>query len=281
MTLADELGIHVPQGLTDSHAAPAEIPLRRQVARQALERIEIQAAGLNHFTWMLSVHDRRTGEDLYPLFARRWEAMSADFEPLTRRIYDAFGLFPIPGDEHLCEYLPWASDPMTRPWEKYQLSLYDWDEWDLLREQGHQQIRRMADGLESVDSLQDTDSEGALEVIENIAGAGLHAHLAFNLPNNGQISNLPMGAIVETPGLVSGAGVQALTVGALPEPIAELCRRELAVVRLCVDAAVRGDREAALQCLLLDPVITDLDVAQQILEAYLQAYRAYLPQFWL
>jgi len=281
MTLADELGIRLPAGITGSHATPAEIPLRRQVARQALERIEIQAAGLNHFTWMLAVHDRRTGEDLYPRFARRWEAMSPDFEPLTRRIYSAFGLFPIPGDEHLCEYLPWASDPLTRPWEKYQLSLYDWDEWDLLRDQGLLQIQRMADGLESVDSLLDTDSEGALEVIENIAGAGLHAHLAFNLPNRGQISNLPLGSIVETPGLVSGAGVQALTVGALPEPIAELCRRELAVVRLSVDAAVRGDREAALQCLLLDPVITDLDVARQILEAYLQAYRSHLPQFWL
>ena len=66
----------------------------------------------------------------------------------------------------------------------------------------------------------------------------------------------------------------------LPEPIAELCRRELAVVRLCVDAAVHGDRDAALQCLLLDPVITDLDVASQVLEAYLQAYRPHLPQFW-
>jgi alpha-galactosidase len=280
MTLAGELGINVPEGITGSHATPSEIPLRRQVARQALERIEIQAAGLNHFTWMLAVHDRRTGEDLYPLFAWRWNAMPPDFEPLTRRVYDAFGLFPIPGDEHLCEYLPWVSDPVTRPWKKYQLSLYDWDEWDLLRDQGHQRIRQMADGLGSVDSLQDTDSEGALEVIENIAGAGLHTHLAFNLPNSGQISNLPMGSIVETPGLVSGAGVQALTVGALPEPITELCRRELAVVRLCVDAAVQGDREAALQCLLLDPVITDLDVAQQILEAYLQAYRAHLPQFW-
>ena len=216
-------------------------------------------------------------KNLYPLFARRWEGLPPDFEPLTRRVYQAFGLFPIPGDEHLCEYLPWASDPHTRPWEKYQLSLYDWDEWEALRDLGHQQIRRMAEGLEGVEGLLDSDSEGALEVIENIAGAGIHAHLAFNLPNKGQISNLPLGAIVETPGLVSGAGIQPLTVGALPEPMAELCRRELAVVRLSVDAAVHGDREAALQCLLLDPVITDLDVARQILEAYLQAYRRTSP----
>jgi alpha-galactosidase len=51
-------------------------------------------------------------------------------------------------------------------------------------------------------------------------------------------------------------------------------------VRLCVDAAVHGDRRAALQCLLLDPVITDLDTAQQVLDAYLGAYREHLSQFW-
>jgi alpha-galactosidase len=71
-----------------------------------------------------------------------------------------------------------------------------------------------------------------------------------------------------------------LAVGALPEPVAELCRRELTVARLCVEAAVNGDRQAALQCLLLDPVIRDLDTARQVLDAYLLAYRQYLPQFW-
>ena len=68
--------------------------------------------------------------------------------------------------------------------------------------------------------------------------------------------------------------------GPLPEPIAELCRREITVTRLCVDAAVHGDRQAALQCLLLDPVVTDLDVAQQILDDYVETYREHLPQFW-
>jgi len=43
---------------------------------------------------------------------------------------------------------------------------------------------------------------------------------------------------------------------------------------------VLGDRQKALQCLLLGPVITDLDVAQQILDDYLETYRKYLPQFW-
>lgn len=48
-----------------------------------------------------------------------------------------------------------------------------------------------------------------------------------------------------------------------------------------VDAAVEGNREKALQCLLLDPVITDIDTAKKILDDYLTSYKEYLPQFWM
>jgi alpha-galactosidase len=244
-----------------------------------MEKVDIKAAGLNHFTWMLDLRDKHTGEDLYPLFAQRWASFEPAFEPLTRRVYDAFGWFPIPGDEHLCEYLPWASDPVTKPWEKYELSLYDWELMNQLRGYGHEDIAKMGAGERSIDHLREADSEGALEIIENIAGASNHYHLAVNLPNQGAVTNLPEGAIVETPGLVSGAGIMGVSVGPLPEGVAELCRRELSVVRLCVDAAVTGDRQTALQCLLLDPVITDLDVAARVLGDYLETYRDCLPQF--
>jgi alpha-galactosidase/6-phospho-beta-glucosidase family protein len=117
-------------------------------------------------------------------------------------------------------------------------------------------------------------------MIENIAGAGNHYHLAANLPNTGQIANLPLGATVETSVQVTGAGIHAVHVGALPDPIAELCRRETMTAQLCVDAAVEGDRAKALQCLLLDPVITDIGTAKKILDDYLISYREFLPQFW-
>jgi alpha-galactosidase len=280
LVLADELGFAVPEGRIDCHADPETWPKLSKLAHQAIERVDIKAAGLNHFTWMLDLRDKHTGVDLYPLFAEKWIAFDPTFEPLTRRVYQAMGRFPIPGDEHLCEYLPWVSDPITKPWEKYEVSLYDWEMMKKRRGQGHDDIAQMGDGRMDIGHLRHVNSEGAVEIIENIAGAGNHYHLAVNLPNRGQIANLPQGAIVETPGVVSGAGVQGVTVGSLPESIAELCRREITVAQLGVDAAVHGDRQAALQCLLLDPVITDLDVAQQILDDYLETYREYLPQFW-
>jgi len=172
------------------------------------------------------------------------------------------------------------SNPNTKPWDKYNIRLYDWELFANVREFELHRMNEMANGNATIEGLLDTDSEGALEMIENIAGGTTHYHLAANLPNVGQVANLPHGCIVETPVVVNGAGIQPVHMGTLPEPIAELLRREITAGQLCVDAAVEGNREKALQCLLLDPVITDIDTARKILDDYLTSYKEYLPQFW-
>ncbi len=278
--LADYLGIAPADDFANTASSVQTIPAQHRMAVQAHQHIDIKAAGLNHFTWALDIRNIHTGEDLYPIFRERWAKYDPKFEPLTRRAFDAFGLFPVPGDEHLCEYLPWLSHPVTKPWEKYDLDLYEWDIRAQLRDFGLDEIAKMGDGSMTIDHLREADSEGALEVIESIAGAANHYHLAVNVPNRGCIANLPGGAIVEVPGLIGGGGVMGIGVGAMPEAIAELLRRETTVARLCVDAAVKGDRVAALQCLLLDPVIGDIDLAHQILDDYLNTYREHLPQFF-
>lgn len=280
VALAKDLGIEVPEGLEGMHADVMQHPLQQQVVHQIVPRVDIRAAGTNHFTWIVSVHDRQTGEDLYPLLRKRFFELPENFEPLTRRVFQDFGLFPVPGDTHLCEYLPWMSDPVTKPWEKFNIRLYDWDVMAGLRDFSLDRLNEMANGNLTVDGLLDSDSEGALEMIENIAFAGNHYHLAANLPNVGQISNLSLGAIVETPVHVSGAGIHPVHVGALPEPVAELCRRELTVAQFGIDAAVEGSYEKALHCLLLDPVITDMQIARNILDDYLKTYKQHLSQFW-
>ncbi len=278
--MADELGIQLPDGPFSTHADPKYWHNLGIIADQAVQVIDIKAAGLNHFTWIVDIRDKRTGQDLYPAVRAAWDNSDPSIEPLTRRILEAFGLMPVPGDEHLDEYLPWCSDPITHPWEKYDLSLYDWEGAAKDRDDDHAYIDRIASGEEGLDGLVDADSESALDVIEAINFAGNMYLQAVNLPNQGQIANLPKGAIVETPAIISGMGIQPLAMGELPAGIAELLRREITVGQLCVDAAVKGDRQLALQSLLLDPVITDIDIAGQILDDYLTTYREYLPQFW-
>jgi alpha-galactosidase/6-phospho-beta-glucosidase family protein len=280
VALAKDLGIEVPDGLTGMHAAVDQHPFQHRVREQIVPLIDIRAAGLNHFTWILSIHDRRTGEDLYPLFRKRFFELDPNFEPLTRDVFSAFGLFPVPGDTHLCEYLPWLSDAQSKPWDKYNIRLYDWDLFAAVREFELGRLNDMARESATIEALLEADSEGALEMIENQVCATTHYHLAANLPNAGQIANLPLGSAVETPIVVDGAGIHPVHVGALPDPIAELCRREIATAQLGVDAAVEGNREKALQCLLLDPVVTDIETGRKILEDYLTSYKEYLPQFW-
>jgi len=277
VALADRYAIDVPAGV-NSNAHPDTWSKARYVAEQMKPKVDIKAAGLNHFTWILDLRDRLTGEDLYPAFRQALMALPSDFEPLTRAVFEIADLCPVPGDSHLAEYLPWCHDPQSRPWEKYNLYLYEWDRSRLRREAQWQRIRAMVQEGAPVDALRQARGEGAAEIIAGLLGEEIY-HPAVNIPNQGHITNLPDGAIVEVPALVGGRGIYGLNIGPLPELIAELCRREIAVAGLTVEAAVHGDRQAALQAMVLDPCINDLDTARSILDAYLREYAEYLPQF--
>ncbi|MEN3188870.1 MAG: hypothetical protein ABDK94_08865, partial [Atribacterota bacterium] len=99
---------------------------------------------------------------------------------------------------------------------------------------------------------------------------------AVNIPNTGYITNLPEGAIVEVPAVLGSEGPLGLSCGKLPEPIAELCRRQTLITELTVRAIVEEDKKLALEALALDPMIDDLEVARNILDEYLTVFDPYL-----
>jgi alpha-galactosidase len=185
VALAKDLGIEVSPELTGLHAAMDQWGPQWQVRQQVVPLVDIRAAGLNHFSWILSIRDRRTGEDLYPLFRKRFFELDPSFEPLTRDVFSTFELCPVPGDTHLCEYLPWVTNPATKPWDRYNIRLYDWDAMADYRDFELDRLNDMARGASTIEPLLETDSEGALEMIENMAAAGTHYHLAANLANEG------------------------------------------------------------------------------------------------
>ncbi|MGD8750697.1 MAG: hypothetical protein PVG14_04700 [Anaerolineales bacterium] len=247
---------------------------------QAVPRLEIKAAGLNHFSWVYDIRDRETNEDLYPLLRDRWfNHMRRDFEPLSREVFEVFGLMPTAGDAHLCEYLAWTHDPVKKPWEKYHLTPQNWDGNRQRRADRWALAHAIINGERPVDELRAAISEGVPEIVEAIIFNDNHYHQQLNLPNQGLIPNLPYDAIVEVPGLISGMGISGLNMSPLPEGIAELCRRELALSSITIDACIQGDRQLALQALLLDPMINDIDTARAVLDDFLTTFAEYLPQF--
>ncbi len=103
--------------------------------------------------------------------------------------------------------------------------------------------------------------------------------LSANLVNHGCISNLPADAIVEIPATVNSSGIFGQHVGPLPKGLAAMLQREVAIQELVVEAGVHGDRNAALQALLLDPTVHSYAQAEHMLDELLTVHRKYLPQF--
>ncbi len=270
--------IPVPDGL-NLHSDPGNIGVIHQMAAHGRAHFHIKSAGLNHFIWLMDIRDRQTGEDLYPALRAALAEAPPTLEPFSMALFGIFGLCPIAGDSHLVEYLPWLHDPQTRPWETYQIPLYDWGGNEAARDFLNTMMAQMAAGHMPVDGMKEAHSEGAVELIAAIAGDANVYDETVNIPNRGAITNLPAETIVEIPALVSGTGVQGVHIGAMPEPVAELLRREAALVEMVVDTAVSGDRHLALQTLLLDPMINDIGRARAILDDYLTTFAHVLPQF--
>ena len=102
-----------------------------------------------------------------------------------------------------------------------------------------------------------------------------------NLPNVGQVSNLPRGPVLETPVLASPTGFHPIAIGPLPEPARTWVERSARVEDMVVEAALSGDFEQALAALLLDPLVSHLNV-DQVREMGLRLLHAnarYLQQF--
>jgi alpha-galactosidase len=237
------------------------------------ERFDIKAAGLNHFTFIYSIFDNERGVDIYPEFRQRIATMPADFQPLSRRLLDAFGLFPAIGDGHTGEYISFA-------WETSDLQGYDFEGYGQRAGATKEKLHQIAAGqLTAQEYVGQKSGERAIPVITAMLQNKNQFELALNIPNQGSIPGLPDWAIVEVPSLVSAASVQGLTVPAFPPGITALFAQQIAIQDRAVEAALHGDRNAALQALLLDPVVPSYEAATHILDELLTVHAPYLPKF--
>ncbi len=245
--------------------------------------IDLRAAGLNHFTWVLDARHRDTGEDLYPVFREKLAQKGVEevrLSPyyafgieLSRYLMETYGLWPSCSDDHIGEYLSYA-------WETCGLAGYDFQAAEAHAENQWSRLRRYAAGEEPLDELlQHRSGERAVPIVVGMLENTHQYELAVNVPNAGSIPNLPEWAVVEVPATVDAMGVHGVNVGPLPEPIAAMCRTQIAVQDRAIEAAVHGDRNAALQALLLDPVVNSISQAEEILEELLEVHRDFLPQY--
>ena len=287
IALADELELDVPDDYAfrwSDTAVEAEVAL----SHAAMERITIHAAGLNHFTWMLDIHDRHTGQSLLETarenLVKRVPKRHPRFEPLTRWLTASTGYIPVSGDTHLSEYLPYTARPPG--WSSYDIQAYDHAWSDRGRQARRALVSALAAGEADISPLVTLPTERVEHLIAGVwhdTGAREEAVNVVNRPtpeDEPAIANLPDDAIVEVPGTLHRDRIRPEPVGALPQPIAEWCRRETTAADLAVRAALERSRDLARKAILVDPTSPDLRKIDAMLDAYMDAFDTQLGGPW-
>ncbi|CDH03580.1 6-phospho-beta-glucosidase [Xenorhabdus bovienii] len=121
-------------------------------------------------------------------------------------------------------------------------------------------------------------SEVALELISAIHN-NLGTQLVVNTANRGAIIGLPDDAVIEANCIVDAQGAHPLAFGHLPDSMSALTQQVKAFERLTIEAAVHGDRRAALLAMVAHPLIGDVALDSTLLDEILEINHMYLPQF--
>jgi len=236
------------------------------------EDISVSYAGLNHFFWitqarapsldlMADLRDRLAHQSFTDLL-RESAPDPMGFRSnreLATELFRTTGVMPYLGDRHTCEFLPCY---ITRKanLRRYRLIRTPIDE----RRQGfaarRAALEKAVRGPLTVDRVSRSRETAADIVAAHVQGRPFID--VGNVPNLGQVSNLPLGTVVETAVRVDRNGFAPIAFGPLPEPVVSLVEPCARVFDMGVDACLRGDRTMALQALRLDPVCAHLNPRQ-------------------
>ena len=270
--------------------------LRTEEGMEGVRRQDLYTTvtGINHFTWITRASRGET--DLMPLYARFAEKyhetgyeespdknwMNSHFNCAHRVKMDLFrryGAIAAAGDRHLAEFTaPWyTADPeRVREW-KFSLTSVDWRVEDL------QNRMRRSDNLISGKEepvLKPSGEEGHL-LLKALLGLG-DVVSNVNVPNAGQIPNLPMGAVVETNALFGLDRIEPVCAGAAPAGIRPLLTRHILNQENTLAAALRCDRELGFTTFMNDPQMAGVNPkdGRKLFDDMLENQRKYLPEAW-
>ncbi len=258
--------------------------------------IQAKVGGINHLTWVVDLKVK--GKDAFPAlkeFARQVLASKGEVKTLDApgtastidrfmvkaHLFQVFGAFPAAGDRHVAEFFPYFLTEAAGRGKAYGVELTTVEERYQWQAEDKALIQDLLTGRRDMRQfLAEHSGEAADQIIAAIANAGSYTGV-MNLPNQGQIFNLPAGVVVETFGTIDANGAQGLTLGELPPGILNVVSRHVLNQEMAVEAALSGDRHLALQVLFNDPLTREFEGVGVMLDEMLFANKQYLPQFFL
>ena len=259
------------------------------------EEIKVSVTGVNHFTWLTSAQYRNV--DLFPLYRAYAEKfaesgfnipgshddnwMNSVFSCNHRVKFDLFlryGAIAAAGDRHLAEFCDghqYLESPQKAKEWHFGLTPVSWRKSDLQKRL--EKSRRRISGEDEV-KLRPTGEDGVNQIR---ALLGLHTMVTnVNLPNVGQIPDLPLGAVVETNAVFTSDSVTPVMAGNLPDAIRPLISRTVAEQEKVVEAALTRDLDLAFEAFSADPLVTvDNATAKALFDEMIEKTKAYLPMY--
>lgn len=242
-------------------------------------RIRLDVMGLNHLSFVTHIY--RDGEDIRDLvFSRAFVGhltKAAKLRPEMGRFLTRLKAIPSPYLQYywlrrrtVSEQEQAAGAEGTRADQVMKI------EQELFAEYKRPDVDELPEALKKRGGA--WYSTVALQCISAILRNAPHFE-ALNVRNNGAIGELPSDCVVEITSVVDGKGPTPLQLGPLPLEIRGLVQQVKAYEELTVEAAVRGDVEAAFFALLNHPLVGDAEVAFDLLKDILESNREFLPQF--
>jgi alpha-galactosidase/6-phospho-beta-glucosidase family protein len=253
-----------------------------------VEDFEMRVAGINHLIWILDMTVRgRDGLQMVRDFVAEgrsvplppprgdWHEPFVDRWKLKLALFEVYDALPAAGDRHLAEFFSYFLTDATHQGADYGVLLTRIAQ----RQEQVASARAAVHAALSGDfPLLTRSSEATADIVSAVTN-GRSVRTIVNLPNSGQIDNLPRGAVVETLAEITSAGAQPLGVGRLPHGVLSTLQPHVVNQEMIALAALHGDRRLALQAMVNDPLVPDLATARGVLDELLVAHEAYLPQF--
>jgi len=254
--------------------------------------IRVNVAGLNHFFWVLDL--RLRGKDGYAMLRRRMRGRSLaevlresgdtssvfySHKLIASELFEQYGVLPYGGDRHTAEFFSHYVAPDDSRLKKYRLvrTPVKWRRANARKKR--RRVLALTSGKQPLDKHR--SREAAADIIHTMT-SGKDFIDVMNVPNRGQVANLPEGAVVETLGVINALGFTPLAAGPLPPNILPLVLPHARNQELIVQAAMEGDRRKAFDALANEPLCSHLTLprVRKLGEELMHKTRRWLPQFF-
>lgn len=258
------------------------------------DEIHVNVVGVNHFTWLTQAQYRN--QDLFPLYRKfadkYWEEgfgekadenwMNRYFDSRERvklDLFRRFGVIAAAGDRHLAEFCPGAwylKDPDTVHAWRFNLTPVSWRKQDLQNRLARSE--RLYTGEEAPE-IHQTGEEGVQQMRALLGLRDLVTNV--NIPNRGQIPNLPMDAVVETNAHFCADCVRPVFAGAVPDSVIPMVGKVCGIQEMVVEAALTRNLELAFQAFLMDPNMNlGMTEAKELFDTMIGNTKGYLGMYF-